>query len=77
MTLPGVVDPVAQPKILVAEACDMRCRDCAVTLSNSKLVERTDVLEELFRVVHTSRIVEEVLRSQPFTAEASRGTQNS
>ena len=77
VTLPGVVDPVAQPKILVAEVLDMRCRDCAVTLSDSKLVERTDVLEELFRVVHTSRIVGEVLRSQPLSAEASRGTQNS
>ena len=77
VTLSGVVDPIAQPKIPIAEVLDVSCRDCAVTLSDSKLVECTDVLEELFSVVHTSRIVGEVLRSQPLSAEAPRGTQNS
>lgn len=77
VALPGVVDPVAQPKILVAEVLDMRCRDCAVTLSDSKLVECTDVQEKLFSVVHASTIVGEAVESQPFTPKAPRGQQKS
>ena len=73
MTLSGVVDPVAKPDVLVTEVFDVSCRDSAVTLPDSKLIECTDVQEKLFSVVHASTIVGEALESQPFTPEAPRG----
>jgi hypothetical protein len=52
IALTGVVDPVTKPELRVAETFDMSCRDCAVPFPDSELVQRTDVQEELLRVVH-------------------------
>lgn len=75
MPLPRVIDPVSKPQGLVTEELHMGCRDSAVALSNSELVECTDVQEELFRMVHTSTIVGEGYETQPLTLRWWKGPQ--
>ncbi len=52
VTATGVVDPVAEPDGLALVHLDVGCRDFAMALAHSKLIECTDVLDEGIFVVH-------------------------
>lgn len=73
MPLPRVIDPVSKPQGLVGIELDVGCRDSAVALSNSELVERTDMQEELLRMIHASTIVGEGYGMQPSTLRWWKG----
>jgi hypothetical protein len=65
VTLPGVVDPVAEPKRPFADGLDMGCRDSAVALPDSELIQCTNMQEELFGVVHAVYNSDAACQTQP------------
>ena len=65
-TLTGIVDPIAKPQFLPIQLLDMNSRDCAVPLSETELIQCSNVQKESLIMIHTVYNSKEKCYLQPY-----------